>query len=369
VGIAFGVALTSWNWLEARLTLLVTPDRSDADLEAVSDAFNNGDLDSAIAAARSIWAAQPDNVEVLIWLARSLIYRSYSDYDRGIDREVALQITTDAYSRMPDSADVLAIHAFALQANGQAVRAARVAEEALALEPGHGLAQIARGLAYGSAGAFDVSLRETQTAASGGVWQVDAQRALAISYSDLGQYREAIEAVDGAIALNERLLALHFERALYALQLGDTDRATAAYFRVLAYDPTNVKARLRLCEVSSMLREQDSALRYCQEVTQLAPTWSDGWHRLGREYFLQGNFRAARESLGRCSSLQVMMGAPIAERQFECWYLQGQAAEILGDCDTLLATYNEFRAMAAEADLPQTWTYPPEGPAICLPDP
>ena len=38
---------------------------------------------------------------------------------------------------------------------------------------------------------------------------------------------------------------------------------------------------------------------------------------------------------------------PVDERRFECWYIQGQAAEILGDCPNLIALYNEFRAMTA----------------------
>ncbi len=136
---------------------------------------------------------------------------------------------------------------------------------------------------------------------------------------------------------------------------------------MLVYDPENVKARLRLCELSSLLREREAAIRYCQQVTERAPAWADGWYHLGREYFLQGNFRLAQEHFHRCSSLQVMQNIPPEERRFECWYLQGQAAEILGDCENLLATYNEFRAMAIDPAVQQTWTYPPEGPPGCVP--
>jgi hypothetical protein len=68
---------------------------------------------------------------------------------------------------------------------------------------------------------------------------------------------------------------------------------------------------------------------------------------LGREYFLQGDFANAQQDLHRCSSLQVMQNVPVSQRRFECWYLQGQAAQILGDCEALIATYNEFRSMAA----------------------
>jgi hypothetical protein len=62
----------------------------------------------------------------------------------------------------------------------------------------------------------------------------------------------------------------------------------------------------------------------------------------------------------------MMQNVPLEERRFECWYLQGQAAEILGDCPSLIATYNEYRAMAAAAQIAETWVYPPEGPASCV---
>jgi hypothetical protein len=85
------------------------------------------------------------------------------------------------------------------------------------------------------------------------------------------------------------------------------------------------------------------------------------------EYFLQGQFDDAQSALNRCSTLQVMQGVPVEARRFECWYIQGQAAEILGDCPSLTALYNEFRAMTADQSIQQRWTYPPEGPPMCRP--
>jgi tetratricopeptide (TPR) repeat protein len=232
--------------------------------------------------------------------------------------------------------------------------------------PDDGLARTALALAYGGVGSFETSLRQSQEAVQSADWQLDARRALAISYGDVGNYPEAVTAVEQAIHLNNRLLPLYFERALYALQMGDADAATVAYNQVLAIDPNNVKVRLRLCELASLLRERAQAIHYCEDVTTMAASWADGWYQLGREYFLQGNFRQAEDDLHRCSSLQVMQNVPVSERRFECWYLQGQAAEILGDCPNLVATYNEFREMAASTEVQQTWTYPPEGPPGCF---
>lgn len=364
IGLLVGVIAVSWNWIGERLQFGVRPDSEDAFSDA-QQAFERGDLDSAVSNAQLAYEQQPDNEDALILLARALIYRSYADYDRGIDRDLALELTTESLANAPSSAKRLAIQAYALQATGQAVEAASIAEKALQTDPNNGLARVARALAYGGVGSFETALRESQQASLSLEWQLEGQRAQAISYSDLGDYQNAILSVERAIKLNRYLIPLYFERALYALQIGDTDSATAAYFQVLTYAPENVKARLRLCELSSLLRERDKAIQYCNEVTTRAPSWSEGWYHLGMEYFLQGNFKAAQDSLHRCSSLQVMQNVPVTERKFECWYLQGQAAEILGDCEGLIAAYNEFRAMAKDAAIQQTWTYPPEGPPGC----
>jgi tetratricopeptide (TPR) repeat protein len=366
LGVLIGFVLSTWGRL-GELFNVVETNQAESGLRAAQRAFDRGDLDAAVDLARQTWREEAENTAALILLVRALIYRSYSDYNHDLDRKAALQLTSAAFERSPRDADILAAHAFALHANNDPIRAAQYAERALSYNPDHVLARVTLALAYGGVGGYENALKESQRAvALAGEYALDVQRALAISYSDLGRYREAIRAVDGAITYNNKLALLHFERALYGILAGDTDIATASYFSVLAFDPENVKARLRMCELSSLLRESDRALQYCTAVTTRAPGWVDGWHQLGREYYLLGQFESAQEALNRCTSLAVAQDIPILERPFECWYLQGQAAEILGDCEALLKVYGEFQQMAAAADLPQTWVYPPEGPTICL---
>jgi tetratricopeptide (TPR) repeat protein len=365
VGLIVGVITVSWNWFSQRLHVAAPGQDAEIDLRPAQAAFDRGDLDGAIDLAQQVLTAQPDHAAALTLLTRALIYRSYSDYNRAFDRESALQVTSSTFNVAPRDLDVLAAHALALQANDQPARAAEIAQRILDAQPDHVLARVALALAYSGVGSHDVALRESLRAAQADSSDVDAQRTLALSYGGVGDFDNAIVAVERAIALNGRLPLLYFERASYARQLGDADGATVAYFQILTHDPDNAKARLRLCELSSLLRERESAVEYCQQVTTIAPMWADGWYQLGREYFLQGDFKQAQDNLHRCSSLQVMQAVPAEERRFECWYLQGQAAELLGDCVALLETYNEYRVMAADAGLRQTWLYPPEGPPAC----
>ncbi len=336
-------------------------------LRSAYNAFERGDLTGTISIARQILSQMPAQPDAVLLLTRALIYRSYGEYDRAIDRQLALEVTTEARRIDPINPHILAAHAFALVAADDPVAAADLAREVLEKYPENAIARIALALAYGSVGSFEVSLRESTRAleVAQGWMRVDALRAQAISQSDLGVYEEAVKTVESAIEINPNLVLLYFERAQYALLLGDSDAATVAYYNVLVHDEQNVKARLRLCELSSLMRESEMAIRYCSEVTQRAPDWSEGWYRLGMEHFLQGQFAEAQSSLNRCSTLQVMQDVPVDERRFECWYIQGQAAEILGDCPNLIALYNEFRAMTAAENVTQRWTYPPEGPPIC----
>ena len=367
LGLVTALVVGSWGWIERRLTMSGAPDDGASDLIAgARDAFARGELEEAITLAREALDRNPDRPDAVAVLARALVYRSYVDYDTDLDRRSALELTTDMIQRHAGDLDLRAAHAFALSANGQPSAAAESAERVLETQPDHALARAALALAYSVAGAHQVGLRESQRAVREHPNSVDAQRALGISYRDAADYENAVRAVENAIMLNGRLIPLHYERALYALQLGDADSATFAYMQVLAIDPDNVKARLRLCELSSLLRERDAALDYCTQVIDSAPNWSEGWYQLGREYFLQGDWVQAQSHLNQCARLQVMQDVRVEERRFACWYLQGQAAEIRGDCPSLVAIYNEYQAMTANRAVDETWSYPPEGPPGCV---
>ncbi len=357
-GMVFGMVIASVAWLAGGLGL----PQADADLGSAYRAFNTGDLDTAIDRARQIWNSNPENIEALTLLVRALIYRSYTDYNTTGDLTVALNLAQEAAQW--GEPGTVSLHAFALQASGQTAEALRLAEQVLARLPENTLAQLVQAQAFNRFGAHDRALSQFTTITDD-AWQLETRRAMAITLGNMGRYDEALAAVESAIQMNERLVMLHFERALYAIQKGDADAATVAYFRVLAFDPDNVKARLRMCELSTTLRETANALRYCGEVIQRAPDWSEGWYRIGREYYLQGEFVQAQRHLNQCTTVLVRQNVPVEDRRFECWYLQGQAAEILGDCESLTVIYSEFQAMSALRDIPQTWTYPPEGPPIC----
>ncbi|GAB5493065.1 MAG: hypothetical protein Phog2KO_32800 [Phototrophicaceae bacterium] len=354
------------DWFTDRLYPIVgLAQISDAQL-----AFAQGDLDRTIAYAQEIYANSPTDVTALELLVRTLVYRSYEDLNQEADREQALALTNSAVEQNPYNMRVLGIHAFALQSNNYSEDAQRVALRVIRNDEHNISARLALSLSYASQGIFSAALRDGQRAIEIAntlelSWRADAYRVLAIAHSDLGQYDLAARHVETAISFNNRLIPLHFERALYAQQLGDMDTATVYYFNVIAFDDENAKAYFRMCEVSSLLGERIAAIGWCQQVVEILPGWAEGWYWLGREYYLNGDWENTQSSLNRCSTLEVAQGVTNENRRFECWYIQGQAAEVLGDCVALLALYQEYRQMALSADLPQTWVYPDDMPTIC----
>ncbi len=369
IGVAVAVVALGRDWIGQWLNLN-RPQSSEINLQSAQDAFNEGDLEATIQYASQLFNEDPSEEQTLILLIRALIYQSYTEYNRGGDRDRAVELSLDGLARYPRNLDIQAIRAYTLQVIGRPDEAQRMALRIIDRSPEHILARITLSLSYGSQGIFEASLREAQVAVKLSnqykQYQMESYRTRALAYANLAQYKDALTDIDLAISYNRKLIPLHFERALYVTQIGDKDQATVSYFQIMAFDEDNIKVRLRLCELSSSLQEWEASIRYCGEVTQGAPDWADGWYQLGREFFFNGDFVNAQASFNQCTTLQVQQSVSIAERQLECWYLQGQSAEILGDCQALLTTYHEFLDMVDRADLPQTWTYPPEGPSICV---
>lgn len=368
ISVVVTVVALGRNWIGQWINLNY-PQDTQINLQNAQSAFDDGDLTTSIDYATQLLADTPASEQVILLLVRSLIYQSYSDYKGLASRQKAVEISGQGLTRYPRSLEMQAIHAYALQANNRPDEAGRMALRVIDRSPEHIMARIVLSLSYQSQGIFEAALREANVAVELSnqyqQHQMESYRVLAIAYSDLGQYDNALLTINRAIEFNHKLIPLHFERALYAIQIGNTDQASVSYFQIMALDEDNIKVRFRLCELSSSLQERDTAIRYCEEVTQLAPEWSDGWYQLGREFFLQGEFSQAQTSFNQCTTLQVKQDIPIPDRRFECWYLQGQSAEIIGDCRALLTIYHEFLDMAERTDIPQTWTYPPEGPSIC----
>ncbi len=201
IALVIGVGMVGWLWFN-RLTNPVRPGSTSDLMASAQNAFSRGDLSGAISLARQVLSDQPDDSGALTLLVRALVYRSYAEYNRASDRDVALEATSAMLATHPADPDVLAIHAFALQAMSQADDAADTARRVLEANPDHALARTSLALAYGSVGAYEAALRESQHAVQAATTAddgLDALRALAIASSDTGSYDTAVRTVERAM--------------------------------------------------------------------------------------------------------------------------------------------------------------------------
>lgn len=367
MGLSLGLVLGLWD---AFSRTFLAPPGAIPSLAQGQAAFVQGNLTQVIDIAQQQAAAHPDDPAPLLLLIRALIYRSYTDYNRDADRAQALTLTQKAAAANPWNFEILAAHALALQANDHPNEASRLAVRVIERQPENIAARLALALSYGKQGLFEAALREAKRGVEisdqrAPDWRMDARRVLAIALSDRGLYTDALQTVREAISLNQGMLPLYFEQALYAIHAGKTDGAASSYYSIIAFDPNNVKARFRLCELSSSLGERGAAIQSCREVTERAPEWAAGWYQLGHEYFLQGSYADAQRTLNRCATLQSLYDVPLEQRHYECWTWQGQAAEMVGNCTALEAIYEEYHGLFADQTEAPAWIYPPDGPPQC----
>ncbi|RMG80153.1 MAG: hypothetical protein D6712_18510, partial [Chloroflexi bacterium] len=101
------------SWGRIGQLLNPTSQTANADLQTIEAAFLRGDLNTVIEQMRRTLEQEPENTEILLWLVRALLYRSYNDYNYAADRQSALTYAEAAYHRKPKDAQVLTIYALA----------------------------------------------------------------------------------------------------------------------------------------------------------------------------------------------------------------------------------------------------------------
>lgn len=106
-------------------------------------------------------------------------------------------------------------------------------------------------------------------------------------------YDEAIEDFTRAIALNERSVAAHHNRAVCYQKIGRYDEAIADYGQAIAIDPNFDHAYAKRCELYAMAWRYDDAIADCNRSSSLAPSDASRIHSLGRVYLASGQLGAA----------------------------------------------------------------------------
>lgn len=334
------VVLVSLRFNQLQLTALEivgqaptpTPFASDVAMMSINT-YMGGDVNSAMQLMAQAVRQQPNNANYLYEYGRMLIEMDQINeaVDVG-DRLIALA---------PGDPRGYAIKARALMWSDptSAIVASIAGTD---VDPTFAPLYAAAGVAYTRLGRWQEGIRNGRRAVELDPMDAFVQRSLYLPYLYVGQYQEAISALETAIALNPNLVAPYFELAfVYSLQqVGEPEMAIAIYNRILEMDPNNARAYLRICETYARVENArfDVAQQYCDEALRVDPNYGPAYRETGRMQYARRNYEGSIESFERC----VALGAT----DIECYYLRGLAHYWLAECETSWNVLQDARTRA-----------------------
>jgi len=188
-------------------------------------------------------------------------------------------------------------------------------------------------IAYTNIGRYQEALQRGDLAIRQNPMDASARRSYSYPLIFTGRYSEAINQLEQAIAINPRQLPAYFELASLYRRLNQEEMAIAIYQRVLEYDANNARAYLRLCETYAAAGLFIEAEPFCQTALDIDPAYADAHRMQGQLRYSRRNYEGSIESFNTCISL--------GSEAIECYYIRGLAHYFLGQCDEAWAVLNE----------------------------
>jgi tetratricopeptide (TPR) repeat protein len=334
-----------------------TPFASELATTAMERFLAGNLLDSADLLRQAV-NQQPQNVDYLYEYGRVLL-------ELGNDvpgyYEEAVDIGDRAINANPNDPRGYALKTRALDLSGDPANAIPVGQAGLNVDRNFAPIYAALSSAYRSIDRYDTALENAERAIELDPLDPSSRRIYAYALVWVGRMNEAIDQLEQAVQLNPNLAGPYFELAgLYrarASQSQDTVLATelyassiALYEQILAMQPENARAYLRLCDAYFEARENRRASDYCQEAVDINPQYAQAWASLGQTQYSQRNYEGAIESFEQCVALAG------DDADIRCFYLRGLAHYYLDHCDDawriLSDSVERIRATSDDADNP-----------------
>lgn len=292
-----------------------------------------GNLLDAVELFRQAVTQQPNNVDYLYEYGRILLDLGAENADYYTE---AIAIGDQAINANPNDPRGYAIKTRALDLSGQPEEAIPVGQLGLNIDPNFASLHAALSGAYLSIDRYDVSLTEAERAIELDPNDPASRRIYSYILTWVGRSDEAIEQLQQALALNPNMAGPYFELAsqyrAQAQRAEDTalaqeryEEAIALYEDVLAMQPENARAYLRLCDAYFEARENQRAEDYCQQAVTINPEYSAAWASLGQTQYSQRNYESAIDSFDQC----IAYGNN--DYDIRCDYIRGLAHYYLAD--------------------------------------
>ncbi len=324
IGMMAGIILVAWQFqaIQPRVLALVQPPPPTVAAPTLANAAYEAYLAGRLPEAEDNFSQavrlEPTNVDYLFEYGRILLLQN--KLGEG------LAAAEQAIVAAPADPRGYALKVWALDLLDRAEEAIPIGLEALDLNPDY-----APTYAY-LAGAYNALGRWRQAQEMGGRAveldpnNIDARRAFAQSLVWTGRYDLAAEQLQAAIQIHPYLDFLYFELAGAYTGLHNDPAKIAIYEHVLAIQPENTKAMVRMCETYFSMRIDNRAQYYCEEALERDPLDPRAWKQVGQIYYTRRNYESAIDAFNTCVELS-------GSQYIECWYLRGLAHYRLAQCD------------------------------------
>jgi tetratricopeptide (TPR) repeat protein len=281
------------------------------------DVYTSGDVQGAGDLMEQAARLQPENINYLYEYGRLLIELDRSDEAANLgDQIIAI-----------DNSDP---RGYALKANALVWDdpAAAIPVAITGAELGdapYAPLDAALAIAYTNIGRYAEALQRGDRAVRVDPQNASARRAYSYPLIFTGNYTEAIRQLEQAIAINPNLTGPYFELASLYRRLDQEEMAVSIYNRVLDIDPINERAYLRLCETYAAVGRFQEAQFYCEDALDIDPLYASAHRMLGQLQYSRRNYESSIESFETCVAL--------GSEEIECYYIRGLAHYYLGQCD------------------------------------
>jgi tetratricopeptide (TPR) repeat protein len=314
--------------------------------------YMSGDMQGARSYFQRAVRQQPQNVDYLYEYGRVLLELGVDEPSYFLE---AISIGDQAINARSNDPRGYVIKARAVDLNGDPANAVPIAQAGLQHDRNFAPLHTALSSAYRQIDRYDVALEAAERAIELDPLDPLARRVYALALIWVGRYSEALDQLEQAVALNPNLASPYFELASMYRTLAVRDPnggadyyalAIATYEQVLALQPQNAKAYLRLCETFTAVGEHRRGQGYCEDALTINPNYAQAWRALGQTEYPQRNYEGAIEAFQRCVEL--------GSEEIECYYLRGLSHYYLGECpqawDILSDSLTRARAISTTSD-------------------
>ena len=304
LGLLLGLAILAaegilwqWNALEGIVQSFAgnpaTPTPGPIELAARAAAlYRDGDSDGAEALLATAVAQEPNNPAFLYERGRALIEQGRFEEAQALGAAITAIDARDVRG--------FALKAAAFTWAGEAAKAIPIALSGLELNarflPLY--ASLARAYVDEDRWADGLEAGERGLSISGD--DAELNRAYAYALQSVGSYSEAMTYLQRAIDLRPSYLPTHFELAGLFLARDEDQSAIDLYDHILAIDPRNARAMLRLCLAYRKVGEFARALGFCEDSVTNDSSDPEAQFHLGLLYYRERRFEQSRDAFQQC---------------------------------------------------------------------